>query len=165
MVRGWGGQLVAFVRGRPLVVVAVVVVVAFFAGLFVGGNPSGTAAEWAGGVGAFVAAVVALWIAGESSRERQRERRLQRALRFLTVTEEDWVKQQGTNLPFRSPEGIALAKVLRPLGLGQIAAGFYVEPQTLVPLIESRGGSANLTDQGTWDLIRQDALRLVENLS
>jgi hypothetical protein len=165
MKRRWR-QLVKLVRSHALVAGAVVAAGSFLLGQWVGGNRSGAIAEWFTGAATVAAVVAALWIASASSRETRRERQQQLTMRFLTVVEEDWRQTKARNQEVRSPEGVALAHVLRPAGLNMIAADYYTDPDNLRRIRQIKlGAPPGLTADEVGKGVQADAIRLVERLS
>lgn len=153
-------------RSHPFTAGMLAAIAAFFAGQVVGGNRSGTLAEWLAGVGAVVAVAVALGIASQSTRELRRQWQLDQALRFVMVVENDRREAASSGSEVRSPEGVGLAAVLTSLGLGQIASQYYVDPEQLRSLRQTAGdGSSDLSTPRVWEAIRQNAMSLLQLLA
>lgn len=149
-------------RSQRLVTAAV----AFVAGLLWGGNPSGTAAEWASGFGSIAAVIAALALANSGAREvraaqaveRQddiRQRHLQWALDLLTFMQTDRLEAE------RSPGAEALVLALNAAGaaLGEVVTTYYEgdTPETAALMQRLPG------DQ-LWNAMRSDVLAVIQRI-
>jgi hypothetical protein len=130
----------ARVRLIQIVAVSVAVVAAFFVGLAVDGNPSGTAAEWFAGLGSFAAAAVAVGVAVHGTRTERtarhedrvttaRRRELELAIRLLTLIETGRQEAAAQGLfPYRPAEATAIVYLLvaRRVELGEALVTYYL---------------------------------------
>jgi gas vesicle protein len=172
------GNALDSIREHQLIAAAIGAAIVFVVGLLIGGQRSGSAAEWAAAAGAVIAAVVALYIADSSARAARTERKRQwnvdyqeraasLASELLMVIERDRVEDKDAGWPLnrRSADGVALGA--RLYAMGSVPPLKVLEHYESIPtrthrnaLVESTGGGS-----AYWDGLREDCLNSISQIT